>query len=120
MDRGTRIALALGRGHDKLRQIFNQEQCIKLLAGDQNNWGEPIATYDTLWYLDRREYSDVIAQKRYKRLVIDDIDGCRLSKLKAMTAVQIGDDIYTFHGKDSFTGAVPSYEFKLIHAGPRI
>lgn len=120
MDRGTRIAKAQARAHDRLRQIFLQEQCIKLLAGDQNNWGDPIATYDSHWHLDRREYSDVIAGKRYKRLVIDDVEGCRLTKLKQMTAVQIGDDIYTFHGKDSFVGAVPSYEFKVIHAGPRI
>lgn len=120
MDRPVRIAKALGRAHDKLRRIFNQEQCIKLLTGDQNNWGDPIATYDTHWYLDKREYSDVIAGKRYKKLIIDDVDGCRLSKLKAMTAVQIGDEVFTFHGKDSFVGAVPSYEFKVLHAGPRI
>jgi hypothetical protein len=100
--------------------LFVQEQCIKLLAGDQNSWGTPIATYESHWYLDKREYSDVIAKKRYKRLVIEDLEGCRLSKLKAMTAIQIGDDIYTFHGKDSFVGAVPSYEFKLLHAGVRI
>lgn len=120
MDRGTRIARALARGHDKLRQIFVQEQCIKLLAGDQQNWGDPIATYDSHWYLDKREYSDVIAGKKFKRLVIDDIDGCRLSKLKAMTAVQIGDVVFRFHGKDSFLGAVPSYEFKIYPLGERI
>jgi hypothetical protein len=118
-DRGTRIARALARGHDKLRSIFLQEQCLKLLEGDQQAY-TIIATYDSHWYLDRREYSDVIAGKRYKRLVIDDVDGCRLGKLKAMTAVQIGDDIYTFHGKDSFISAVPSYEFKVVHKGPRI
>lgn len=120
MNRSVRIAKALGRAHDRLREIFVQEQCIKLLSGDQNNWGDPIATYDSHWYLDKREYSDVIAGKRYKKLIIDDVDGCRLSKLKAMTAVQIGDDVFTFHGKDSFVGAVPSYEFKVIHMGPRI
>jgi len=120
MDRATRIARGIGRAHDRLRKLFVQEQCLKLLAGDQNNWGEPIATYDSHWYLDKREYSDVIANKRYKRLVIEDVEGCRLSKLKAMTAVQIGDDIYTFHGKDSFVGAVPVYEFKVVHAGVRI
>lgn len=120
MDRGTRIARALGKGHDRLRQIFLKDQCLKILTGDQNNWGEPIATYDSHWYLDKREYSDVIAGKRYKRLVIEDVEGCRLVQLKAMTAVQIGDDVYTFHGKDSFIGAVPSYEFKVIHKGPRI
>lgn len=119
MNRGTRIARALAKGHDKLRTIFVKEQCLTILTGDQQAY-VPTATYDTHWYLDRREYSDVIAGKRYKRLVIDDVDGCRLAKLKAMTAVQIGDDIYTFHGKDSFVGAVPSYEFKVIHKGARI
>lgn len=119
MNRGTRIGRALARGHDRLRQIFLKDQCLKVLTGDQQAYTVS-ATYDTHWYLDKREYSDVIAGKRFKRLVIDDVEGCRLAKLKVMTAVQIGDDIYTFHGKDSFVGAVPSYEFKVIHKGPRI
>lgn len=93
---------------------------LNVLEGDQNNWGTPIATWDSHWYLDKREYSDVIAQKRYKRVIVDDVDGNREAVLKAATAFQIGDDIYTFHGKDSFVGAVRSYEFKVIHAGPRI
>lgn len=119
MDRGTRIAKAQARAHDRLRQIFVQEQCLKVLTGDQQSYTQ-IATYDSHWYLDKREYSDVIAGKKYKRVVVDDVEGCRLAKLKAATAFQIGDDVYTFHGKDSFVGAVPSYEFKVIHAGPRI
>lgn len=119
MDRPTRIARGIARAHDRLRQIFVQEQCLKLLTGDQQSYST-IATYDSHWYLDKREYSDVIAGVRFKRLVIDDVEGCRLSKLKTMTAVQIGDDVYTFHGKDSFVGAVPVYEFKVIHAGVRI
>jgi len=119
MDRPTRIARAIGRVHDRLRPIFVQEQCLKILEGDQQGY-RTTATYDSHWYLDRREYSDVIAGKRFKRLVIEDVEGCRLARLKTMTAVQIGDDVYTFHGKDSFVGAVPSYEFKLVHAGVRI
>lgn len=119
MDRPTRIARGIARAHDRLRGIFVQEQCLKVLTGDQQSYST-IATYDSHWYLDKREYLDVSAGKRYKRLVIDDVEGCRLSKLKAMTAVQIGDDVYTFHGKDSFVGAVPVYEFKVIHAGVRI
>lgn len=119
MDRGTRIARAIGRAHDRLRPIFNREQCLKILSGDQQAYTVE-ASYDSHWYLDRREYLDVTAGKRFKRLRIEDVDGCRLSKLKTMTAVQIGDDIYTFHGKDSFVGGVPSYEFKIVHAGPRI
>lgn len=120
MDRGTRIARARARAHDKLRQIFLKDQCLKVLSGDQNNWGTPLATYDSHWYLDRHEYSDMIAGKKYKRLVIDDVDGCRLQKLKDMTAVQIGDAVYGFHAKDSFLSAVPSYEFKIYPLGQRI
>lgn len=120
MDRPTRIARGIARAHDRLRQIFVQEQCLKLLAGDQNNWGAPIATYNSHWYLDKREYSDVMAKVRYKRVVVDDVEGCRLPKLKQATAFQIGDDVYTFHAKDSFVGAIPVYEFKVIHLGPRI
>ena len=119
MNRGTRIGRAQARAHDRLRQIFLNDQCLKVLTGDQQNY-TTLASYDSHWYLDRREYSDVIAGKRYKRLVIDDVDGCRLDKLKAMTAVQIGDEVFTFHGKDSFLGSVPSYEFKITHKGPRI
>ena len=120
MDRGTRIAKALGRGHDKLRSIFNQEQCLKLLNGDQNNWGEPIATYDSHWYLDRREYTELSTGKKFKRVVIDDVEGCRKAKLKSATAAQIGDMIYRFASKDSLTGGVPSYEFKVYPVGERI
>ena len=119
MDRSIRIARALARGHDKLRQLFNQEQCLTLLTGDQQNYAK-IATYASHWYLDKREYSDLMAKVRYKRVVVEDVEGCRLPKLKLATAFQIGDDVYTFHAKDSFVGSIPSYEFKVIHAGPRI
>lgn len=117
--RAERITKALARGHDRLREIFNENQVLKVLTGDQNEY-MTTATYDSHWYLDKREYSDVIAQKRFKRIVIDDIDNTRRPILKAATALQIGDDVYTFHGKDSFVSAVRSYEFKVIHAGPRI
>jgi hypothetical protein len=53
-------------------------------------------------------------------LVIDDLDGCRLSKLREMTVVQIGDTVYKFHAKDSFIGSVPSYEFKIYPTGERV
>lgn len=119
MDRSTRIARAIARGHDRLRQLFNQEQCLILLTGDQQSYAK-IATYGSHWYLDKREYSDLMAKVRYKRVVVEDVEGCRLLKLKQATAFQIGDDVYTFHAKDSFVGAIPSYEFKVIHAGPRI
>lgn len=117
--RAQRITRALAKGHDRLREIFNHDQVLKVLTGDQNNYSTA-ATYDSHWYLDRREYSDVIAGKRYKRVVVDDVDSTRRPILKAATAFQIGDDVYTFHGKDSFVSAVRSYEFKVIHTGPRI
>lgn len=120
MDRGTRIARAIGRAHDRLRPIFNQEQCLKLLEGDQNNWGEPTATYDSHWYLDRREYTELSTGKKFKRLQVEDVEGCRLAKLKSMTAVQIGDFVYKVPSKDAFTGGVPSYQFKIYPVGERI
>jgi len=119
MNRGTRIARALSRSHDKLRSIFLDGVCLKTLVGPGAPY-TPTATFDSHWYLDRREYSDVIAGKKYKRLVIDDLDGCRLSKLKEMTAVQVGNIIYKFHAKDSFIGSVPSYEFKVYPTGEQV
>lgn len=120
MDRSVRIAKALGRAHDKLRKTFNQHQCLKVLTGDQNAGYTTEATYDTHWYLDKREFSDVIAGKKFKKVYVDDVEGCRLPILKAATAFQIGDVIFVFHGKDSFLGAVPSYEFKIYPLGERI
>jgi hypothetical protein len=119
MSRGTKIARALSRSHDKLRSIFLEGVCLKILTGS----GAPYtttATYADRFYLDKREYSDVIAGKKFKRLVIDDLDGCRLEKLKQMTAVQVGNIVYKFHGKDSFIGSVPSYEFKVYPTGEQV
>jgi hypothetical protein len=120
MSRGTKIARALSRSHDKLRSIFLEGVCLKLYDVTSAPYVNPIATFADRFYLDKREYSDVIAGKKFKRLVIDDLDGCRLSKLKAMTAVQIGNIIYKFHAKDSFIGSVPSYEFKVYPTGEQI
>lgn len=119
MSRGTKIARALSRGHDKLRSIFLEGVCLKVLAGDQDN-RTTLATYADHWYLDKREYSDVSAGKKFKRLIIDDTDGCRLQRLRDMTAVQIGDIIFKFHAKDSFIGSVPTYEFKIYPTGERV
>lgn len=119
MSKGTKIARAMSRGHDKLRSIFLEGVCLKTLTGDQNSRSVS-ATYTTRWYLDKHEYSDVIAGKKYKRLVVDDIEGCRLPILRAMTAVQIDDTVFKFHAKDSFIGSVPSYEFKIYPTGERI
>lgn len=120
MQRGTRIARALSRGHNKLRGIFLEGVCLKLFDVTKPPYTTPIATYTDGWYLDRREYSDVVAGKKYKRLVVDDFDGCRLEKLRAMTVVQVGDTIFKFHAKDSFIGSVPSYEFKVYSTGERV
>ena len=120
MNRGTRIGKAQARAHDRLRSIFLEGQCLKIYAQDTGPYTTPTATYDTHWYLDKREYSDVIAGKKFKRLVIDDTEGRRLAKLKAMTAVQIGDTIYKFHAKDSFIGSVPTYEFKVYPTGEQV
>lgn len=119
MDRGTRIARAIGRAHDRLRPIFVQEQCLKLLTGDQNGY-TLLESYDTHWYLDRHEYTELVTGKKFKRLLIEDVDGCRLAKLKLMTAVQIGDQVYKFNSKDGFTSGVPSYRFKVYPVGDRI
>jgi len=120
MSRGTRIARALGRGHDKLRGIFMEGTCLQLFDTTTGPWTSPIATYADKWYLDKHEYSDVVAGKKFKRLVVDDIEGCRLEKLRAMTAVKVGDMVYKFVSKDSFIGSVPSYEFKLQPTGERV
>jgi hypothetical protein len=119
MNRGTRIARAMSRGHDKLRSIYLDGICLKVLTGSRLPY-TPIATYTDHWYLDKREYSDVVAGKKFKRLVVDDLDGCRLSKLREMTAVQVGNIIYKFHAKDSFISSVPSYEFKVYPTGEQV
>ncbi len=118
--RGTRIGRALARGHNKLRDVYFDRHCLKLFNVSTGPYTAPIASYDKDWYMDKKEYSDVIAGKKYKRLVVDDVDGCRLEELRAMTAVQVGDTVFKFHGKDSFIGSVPSYEFKVYSTGERI
>jgi hypothetical protein len=120
MSRGTKIARGLARAHDKLRSIYLEGVCLKLYDVTTGPYSDPIATYTTHWYMDKKEYNDVIAGKKFKRLVIDDLDGCRLSKLREMTVVQIGDTVYKFHAKDSFIGSVPSYEFKIYPTGERV
>ena len=120
MSKGVRIARALSRGHDKLRGIFMEGVCLKLYNVTEAPYTNPIATYTSRWYLDKHEYSDVVAGKKFKRLVVDDLEGCRLEKLREMTAVQIGDVVYKFVSKDSFVGSVPSYEFRLQPTGERV
>ena len=117
--KGTRIGRAYARAHNKLRQIYFDEICLKVLTGSTAPYTVE-ATYAADWYLDKKEYSDVVAGKKFKRLVIDDLNGCRLDDLRKMTAVQIGDTVYKFVAKDSFIGSIPSYEFKLQPTGERV
>ena len=121
MSRGVRIARAYSRAHDKLRSIFLEGVCLKVYDQEQVDANTtPIATYDSHWYLDKHEYSDVVAGKKFKRLVVDDLEGCRKAELRKATAVQVGDTVYKFFSKDSFIGSIPSYEFKLYPTGQRI
>lgn len=96
--------------------------CLKLYEGDQQALGDVTATYTTDWYLDKREYSEMAAgnQKYFKRLVVDDLDGCRKEILRRATVVKIGDALYKFGKKDSLIGSVPSYEFKIYPTGQRV
>lgn len=120
MSTATQIAKAFARGHNKLREIFVVEGAtLKALSGS----GAPYTTLDTYgndWYLSKKEYSDIIAGKKYKYLRVEDLDGTRLVNLKKMTAVQIGPTIYKFFSKDSFIGSVPSYEFKIYPTGEQV
>ena len=120
--RGQRIARASARAHDKLRSIFLSDVCLKLYDTPTATGATPIATYDTHWYLDKREYSEMVqgSTKRYKRLVVDDVEGCRKAKLQQATLAQIGDVVFKFNAKDSFVGSVPSYEFKVQPTGERV
>jgi hypothetical protein len=120
MDRGTKIARALGRSYDKLRTIFLNDVCLKLYDVTQPPYTTPIATFDSHWYLDKREFSDLATGKKYKLLKVADVDGCRLEKLRRMTAVQVGDTVFKFVSKDSFIGSMPAYEFKLQPTGERV
>lgn len=123
--RGQRIARGLGRGYDKLRTVFLEGVCLRVLSGDQNS---PVteATYDSHWYLDRREYSDLATGKKYILLKVADYEGCRLEKLRKVTAVQIGNpqigwERFKFAVKPTFIpGMVPVYEFKLSPTGERV
>lgn len=120
MQRGTKIARALGRAHTKLSRIFNEGYCLKLYDVPTAPYTTPIATYDDNWWFDQKEYSDVVAGKKYKRLVVEDIEGCRLAQLRAVTAFQMGDMIFKVNVKPTFIGSVPSYEFRLSPTGERI
>ena len=122
---GQRIARGLGRGFDKLRTVFLEGVCLRVLSGDQNS---PIveATYDSHWYLDRREFSDLASGKKFKLLKVSDHEGCRLSVLRKATAVEIGNpqigyERFKFAVKPTFIpGQLPNYELKINPTGERV
>ena len=124
-DRGAKIARALGRSYDKLRSIFLNGVCLQILSGDQQAYVTE-ATYDSHWYLDRREYSDLVANKKFILLKVADAEGCRLEKLRKATAVQVGNSQigwtrFKFAVKPTFLpGTVPNYELKLSPTGERV
>lgn len=117
--RGSRIGKALARAHTKLTQVFFDSDCLKVLTGTQAPY-TPLAEYIHGWYLDNYEYSDVVAGKKFKKLWVDDVDGCRLSELRKATAIQVGDTVFKFSTKPSFIGSVPCYEFRLQPTGERV
>src|SRR5688572_4399957 len=125
MTRGQRIAKGLGRGFDKLRTIFLNGVCLQVLSGDQQAYTTE-ATYDSHWYLDRREYSDLVANKKFILLKVADFEGCRLAVLRRATAMQVGNPQdgwlrFKFAVKPTFLpGMVPVYEFKLSPTGERV
>lgn len=112
------VATARAAGHNVSRNLFIGTDSLLLLKGSA-----PYTTLATLasnWYLGRREYQDVEAGPRYFKLYVEDLQGDRLAHLKSMTAIRIKGVNYKIIGKDSFTGNVPSYEFKVQAIGEQI
>ena len=120
MSTATQIGKALAKSYEVKRKIFLGEAItLKVLTGSAVPY-TTTATYSTNWYLDKKEYSDLVAGKKYKLLKVADLDGTRLAQMKAATAVQIGNVIYKFAMKESYVGAVPAYEFKLQPTGEQV
>ena|SRR5687767_206483 len=120
MSTATQIGKALAKGYEVKRKIFlGAATTLKVLTGSQAPY-TTTATYSTNWYLDKKEYSDLVAGKKYKLLKVADIEGTRLAQLKNATALQVGSVIYKFSMKESFIGAVPAYEFRLQATGEKV
>ena len=108
-----------------MRSVFLNGVCLQVLSGDQQAY-VPEATYDSHWYLDRREYSDLVANKKFILLKVADSEGCRLDKLRKATAMQVGNaqvgwTRFKFAVKPTLlSGMVPVYEFKLSPTGERV
>ncbi len=98
---------------------------MRILSGDQNS-PTVEATYDSHWFLDRHEYSDLTSGKKFKLLKVADSEGCRLDKLRKATAVEIGNpqigyERFKFAVKPTFIpGQVPNYELKINPTGERV
>lgn len=121
MSRGQRIASALGRAHTKLAQIFYEGSCLKpLVEYDPIRVKGQVTIWTTNWFLDRRAYTDIASGKQYRRLVIEDVEGCRKQAMIDMTAIQIGEYRFKFVAKPDFLGSLPSYEFRLSPTGERV
>lgn len=112
------VATARAAGHNVSRQLFVGTDTLLLLKG--NGPYTTLATLTTNWDLGRHEYQDVEAGPRYFKLFVEDLQGDRLTHLKTMTAVRIKGMNYKIIGKDSFTGSVPSYEFKVQAIGEQL
>lgn len=103
-----------------MRSVYLTGACLRLYNVTQPPYATPIATYDSHWYLDRREYSELVTGKRYLLLRVEDVDGCRLEKLREMTAVRVDDLIFKVITKPNFIGSVAAWEFKLSPTGERV
>ena len=121
---GKRIAKGNSKAHNVLGRIFMADTCLRLYEGDQQtvDLDAPLATYTTDWYLDKAEYPEVTGDQRkyFKRLVVDDLGGCRKEVLRLATIAKVGDALYKFGKKDSLIGSVPTYEFKIYPTGQRV
>ena len=121
MSDGTDIAAGLAEAYDAERGILGPSGSLKVLSGPQHTTTE--ATYTTGWKFPRREYDDLAKGEKYRKLHVADPDGTRKTKLKAMTAVQVGSVVYKNPSKDPHLfqdGGVPSYEFKVSPTGERV
>lgn len=120
MSTATQIGKALAKSYEVKRKIFlGSSTTLKVLTGSQAPY-TTTATYLTNWYLDKKEYTELVTAKKFKLLKVADLDGTRLAQLKAMTAVRIGSVIYKVNSKESFVGAVPAYEFKIYPTGEHV
>lgn len=119
---GTNVGRAKQRGHDVKRKLFlGSDTTLRLLEG--NGPYTTLATLTNGWNLGRKEYAEIESGARYFKLYVDDLDGSRLVKLKAMTAVRIKGMNFKFIGKDSslaVRGTIPSYEFKVQAIGEQL